>query len=78
MSNVEVCAAATPWDDPLMGHASVLEFHQGLWFGSKLPNALINPNQCRLFGILLCDDPFDPFRKLEMCDTKTSTVVVPL
>jgi hypothetical protein len=75
MSNVEVCAAATAWDDPITGHTSVLEFHQGLWFGTKLPNSLVNPNQCRLFGISLCDDPFDPFRKLEMTDTETGTVI---
>ena len=74
VSNVEVCAAATAWDDPITGHTSVLEFHQGLWFDTKLPNSLINPNQCRLCGISLCDDPFDPFRKLEMTDTETGTV----
>ena len=76
MSNVEVCAAATAGDDPITGCTSVLEFHQGLWFGSKLPNSLkINPNQCRLFGISLCDDPFDPHRKLEMYDMETGTVI---
>jgi hypothetical protein len=64
MTNVEVCGAATAWDDPITGHASILEFHQGLWFGPKLPNSLINPNQCRMFGMSLCDDPFDPCRKL--------------
>ena len=75
MSNVEVCAAATAWDDPTTGHTSILEFHQGLWFGNKLPNSLINPNQCRLFGISLCDDPFDPHRQTEMYDMETGTVV---
>jgi hypothetical protein len=75
MPNVEVCAAATAWDDPITGHTSILEFHQGLWFGSKLPNSLINPNQCRMFGISLCNDPFDPHRKLEMYDNETATVI---
>ena len=75
MSNVEVCATAKAWDNPIMGHASVLEFYQGLWFGSKLPNSLINPTQCRLFGISLCDDPFDRHRKIEMYDTETGTVI---
>ena len=68
MPNVEVCAAATAWDNPTTGQTYILEFHQGLWFGDKLPNSLINPNQCRIFGIDLCDDPFDPYRKLEIYD----------
>ena len=71
-----VCTAATAWDDPLAGHTLVLECHQGLWFGSKLPNSLVNPNQRHLFGISLRDGhPFDPFRKLEMRDTETGAVV---
>ena len=70
MSNVEVCTAAKAWDDPITGHTSGLEFHQGLWFGTKEPNSLINPNQCRLF-----DDPFDPHRQTEMYDMATGTVV---
>ena len=61
-------------DDPITGHTSILEFHQGLWFGTRLLNSLINPNQCRLFGISLCDDPFDRHRQLEMYDTETGTV----
>jgi hypothetical protein len=44
-----------------MGEHYILEYHQGLWFGEKLPNSLINPNQSRVYGISLCDDPFDPF-----------------
>jgi hypothetical protein len=75
MTNVKVCGVATAWDDPLTGHASILEFHQGLWFGLKLPNSLINPNQCRLFGVSLCDNPVDPHRKLEMHDTETGTTI---
>jgi hypothetical protein len=59
----------------LTGHASILEFHQGLWFGLKLPNSLINPNQCRVFGVSLCDDPFDPHRKLEIHDMETGTTI---
>ena len=75
MSNVEVCAAATAWDNPLTGHTSVLEFHHGLWFDSKLPALLINSNQCRLFGVSLSGDLFDTFRKLDIFDTETGKVI---
>ena len=42
----------------------ILEFVQGLWFGNRMEKLLINPNQCRKFGIQICDDPTNPHRKL--------------
>jgi hypothetical protein len=30
-----------------------------LWFGTLLPNSLINPNQTRSYGHEVNDDPFD-------------------
>jgi hypothetical protein len=53
----------------------VLEFHQGSWFGWESPKSLINPNQSRVFDVSACDDPFDPHRKLEMCDAETRTAI---
>lgn len=46
------------------GQVILLLFGQGLWFGSRMNKSLINPNQCRAFGIPTCDDPTDPYRKL--------------
>ena len=68
MDDVRICSAATAYDDPITGATYILVFHQGLWFGPKLKHSLINPNQCRVFGISLCDDPFDPYRKLSLYD----------
>lgn len=49
-----------------------LEFHQGLWFGvRKLANLLINPNQCHVFCLSICDNPFDPHRDLTIHDSVT-------
>lgn len=45
MPNVRVAGACTAWDDPISRRTVILEFHQGLWFGTKLANSLINPNQ---------------------------------
>ena len=33
-------------------------------FGSKMKHSLICPNQCRVPGLSLCDDSFDPNRDL--------------
>ena len=73
--DVEVCSAATAFDDPETGSTVILVFNQGLWFGPKMSHSLINPNQCRSFGISLCDDPFDPYRKLSIYDPHTDTTI---
>ena len=61
--NIEICTAATAWTNE-DGRTYILVFGQGLWFGDRLDRSLINPNQCRAFGISLCDDPTDPHRSL--------------
>ena len=61
--NIEICTAATAWTNE-NGRTYILDFGQGLWFGDRLDRSLINPNQCRAFGISLCDDPTDPHRAL--------------
>ena len=60
---VEICTAGTAWDTA-DGETVILVFGQGLWFGERMPKSLINPNQCRAFGISLCDDPTDPHQAL--------------
>jgi hypothetical protein len=34
-----------------------------LWFGTRLPHSLINPNQIQAFGLYVNDDPFDNTRE---------------
>ena len=46
------------------GEVVILEFRKGMWFGNRMEKSLINPNQCRKFGIQICDDPTDPYGKL--------------
>ena len=77
LNDVQICSAATAYDDPTTGATYILVFHQGLWFGPKLKHSLINPNQCRSFGISLCDDPFDPHRPLSIYDP-ISEFTIPL
>jgi hypothetical protein len=71
MTDVPIASAATAWDDPETGQMTILIFNQGLWSGDKLDNSLINPNQCRMHRIELCDDPFDPTRQLGVTDPFT-------
>ena len=38
------------------GNNYLLVFGQGLRFGNQMKTFLINPNQCRAFGFIICDD----------------------
>ena len=35
----------------------LLVFNEGLWMGDKMEHTLVNPNQMRLFGITVQDNP---------------------
>lgn len=61
--DIQICTAATAVDlDD--GETIILQFGQGLWFGNRMNRSLINPNQCRSYGISICDDPTDAYRDL--------------
>jgi hypothetical protein len=42
-----------------------------LWFGTLLPNSLINPNQICAYGLEVNDDPFDLTHKFGINSKKT-------
>ena len=66
IKDVPVVSACTAWDNPHSGETILLQINQGLWFGKSMVNSLFCPNQIRVNGISLCDDPFDKFRDLGM------------
>jgi hypothetical protein len=51
MHDISVVGAYTAYDDPETGLTYILDFHQGLWFGSRLKNLLWNPISQ---GLLVC------------------------
>jgi hypothetical protein len=61
---IPVATVATAWDEPTTGQTYILVIHQALYFGAQLDHSLINPNQIRVTGILVCDDPYDRHRHL--------------
>ena len=61
--NIQICTGATAHTLE-NGELVILLFGQGLWFGNRMYKSLINPYQCRAYGIPLCDDPTDPNRRL--------------
>ena len=65
LEDIPICTAATAVELD-SGETIILQFGQGLWFGNRMEHSLINPNQCRSYGIRFCDDPTDEYRKLGM------------
>ena len=62
--NVGLCVVGTVWTHE-SGETYIIVPGLRLWFGPKIPNrSLINPNQCRSYGVSFCDDPSDPSRTL--------------
>ena len=77
VENVQVASGATAWTDQDTGITHIFVVHQGLWFGTKMPHSLMNPNQTRVHGFYVCYDPFDPNRSLGIVDTD-SGMLIPL
>jgi hypothetical protein len=56
--NIPIVSAATAFTCQESGLTYILIINEGLWFGNKLSNSLINPNQLRFVGVLVQDNPF--------------------
>ena len=77
VENVQIASGAKAWTDQDTGISHILVVYQGLWFGTKMPHLLMNPNQTRVHGFSVCNDPFDPNRSLGIIDTD-SGMLIPL
>jgi hypothetical protein len=59
VQEIPVARCSTVWTDQTDSTEYLLVGDQMLWFGTLLPNSLINPNQMRAYGLKVYDDPFD-------------------
>ena len=57
--SIPVCTGITAYDQPDSRETMLLEYPQGLFFGEKMDQSLINPNQSRMHGIGLWNDAWD-------------------
>ena len=62
--NVPIATCATIVTHPDTVEERVFIINQMLWFGNQMPIFLLQPNQCRKYGINLSYDPTDPNRTL--------------
>ena len=49
--DVPIVTGATAYTDQASGQVYIIVINEGLWFGEKLTNSLINPNQLRYAGV---------------------------
>jgi hypothetical protein len=68
-------SGATAYTDQHTGQVFVLVINEALWFGDRLTNSLINPNQLRYAGVTVQDNPF---HKSEPIAIHHEEVTVPL
>jgi len=57
--NIPIVSAATAYTDQRTGQVFIIVINEALWFGNKMPNSLINPNQLRFAGVSVRDNPFE-------------------
>jgi hypothetical protein len=60
--DVPIVSAATAWTNKETVETVILYFHQVLWYGKRLNQSLLNPNQLRHYGRSVCDDVTDKSR----------------
>jgi hypothetical protein len=57
MEEIPIVKAALAYNHPTTGETYILTFGQALYFGSKIRNVLLNPNQMRQNGLEVDDVP---------------------
>ena len=73
--DVPIVSAATAFTCQRTGQTYILVINEALWFGDRLENSLINPNQLRFGGAIVNDNPFDPQIPISI---QTDEVDIPL
>jgi hypothetical protein len=71
VDNVHIVSGAMAWDDPVRGETFVLVMNESLWLGDRMSVTLLNPNQCRLYGVKVQDDPTHRRRPISIFDPVT-------
>jgi hypothetical protein len=57
VTDIPIATVVTVWEDPKNGEAWMIVIHEALFFGSKLKESLMCPNQLRAAGIKVQDAP---------------------
>jgi len=78
-SNIPIASCGTVWLDDLTGEQYLLVVHEGLFFGDRMKQSLLCPNQMRHSGLVVDDVPrqFSP-RSSHSISIPAKKVTIPL
>ena len=57
VQDVPIATVITIWENPANGEQWILVIHEALYFGTKLKDSLLCPNQLRAAGVQVKDAP---------------------
>ena len=72
VSNIKVVSDATVYTDPVSNFAFMFWIHEALYFGKDMSHFLINPNQLRIFGVIIQDNPYYAHKNMSLVATTTN------
>ena len=75
MKGIQVVTAVSAYDNEDTGETIILQINQGLYFGERMEESLINPNQVRSHGLYLNDNPFEPGELFGLHDYETDVSI---
>ena len=76
IANVPIVSGATAYTDVASGQTYILVFNESLYYGTRLPHSLFNPNQIRHHGVDVWDNPYD--KEHELSIEVTGELTIPL
>jgi hypothetical protein len=57
LANIPIGNACTCWTDPTTGKGYILSINECLYFGDRLQQSLLNPNQLQNHGLIVDETP---------------------
>jgi hypothetical protein len=74
--DIHIATGATAYTHQDTGTTYILVVNnKGLWLESRMKHSLINPNQLCMFGVNLCNDPFDKHHALQFIECNSGITV---
>ena len=69
VSNIKDVSGTTIYTDPVSNFTFILWIHESLFFGKDMSRSLINPNQIRMFGVAIQDNPYHATESMSILAT---------
>ena len=71
VSNIKIVSGTIAYIDPVSNFTFILWIHEALFFGKDVSHSLINPNQLRIFGVAIHNNPYHVTESISILATTT-------